>query len=190
VSNLTDSDGFSLNQLGDTVQPSLQPRPPAALMTLWCPRGEARRPWRGQGRRRGCRTSRPKGRTVNRPLAKPLTPPHQDRLPPNLPPFAWPGDALATRARKLGAGLAMCGQQLGHHRAVAVKRGPGRHPAGLNRGVNLGQQAGGQGGGIDRPGARMTRSNRTDRRRSRAKRPTANVARPGFGSCVVVNHGT
>jgi hypothetical protein len=53
----------------------------------------------------------------------------------------------------------MRGQQRGHGFAVAVKRGPGRYFAGLNRGVNLGQQAGGQCGRIDRSGATVAGRN-------------------------------
>jgi hypothetical protein len=129
-------------------------------------------------------------RTVNCPLPPPLTPPNEHRLLPKRPPFARPWDALATGEGKLGTGLAVRGQQLDHAVTVAPEGRPWGHFTGQDRGVNLGQEPGGQGSGIDRPGATVAGRNRANRRGSRAKRPTANVAHPGFGSCVVVNHGT
>ena len=60
-------------------------------------------------------------RSVNRPLPPPLTPPNKHRLPPNRPPFARPGDALTAGTGKLGAGLAMGGQEGGHGLAVTVE---------------------------------------------------------------------
>jgi hypothetical protein len=76
-------------------------------------------------------------------LPPPLTPPDEQRLPPDRPAFAGPRNALAAHGHELFARRAVAQEGL-HGLAAAAELGPWGDLSGGNRGVDRGQEGGGR----------------------------------------------